>query len=137
MCKCRIIKPKEEADILEALEGGLPVRDVAKRFDRSHSSISRVASRNNLNLDRSRSKKATDAAKAFNRIRRLETSNRSFRKYEELLARCDNANDLRNLAIAYGIFVDKRLLEDADDGGQRGGEIHLLLSTIKRGGGGR
>ena len=127
------IMPNEEADILAALDAGISTQKVAKQFNRAQSSISRVAKRNGVNLDRSRTKKAIQANKAYGLIRRLETSNRSFRKYEELLARCDNANDFKNLAIAYGIITDKRILEDADDGGAKGGEIRQLIEKIKEG----
>ncbi|MHC1593960.1 MAG: helix-turn-helix domain-containing protein [Methanotrichaceae archaeon] len=128
---------EEEAAILTALDAGLPVRQVAKQFNRSPSTISRVAARNDVELERSQTKKATEAAKAFNLTRRLETNNKAFIKFEDLLDRCDSATDLRNLAVAYGIIVDKRLLEDPGEGGQRGGEVLELVGEIRRRGGGR
>lgn len=130
MAKGGRVGPEEEEAILEALNAGRPVRQVAREFGRSHSTVSRVADRKGLDLDRSRSKKATEAAKTFNSIRRLDTNNKAFIKFEDLLNRCDSATDLRNLAVAYGIFTDKRLLEESGDPTDRGGEIRVLFEKM-------
>ena len=129
----RHIEPEEEKAICEALDAGLSLRQVAKQFNRSPSTISRTAARNCIDLERIRNKKATEAARTFSIIRRLETNNKAFIKFEELLDRCDNATDLRNLAVSYGIFTDKRLLEDRGAIGEAGGEIGKLLEAIKEG----
>ena len=127
------ISTLEEEAILEGLDAGLPLRQIAKQCNRSASTISRVAKRNNIDVVRTQTKKASEAAHAFGLIRRLTTNNKAFIKFESLLDECDNATDFKNLAIAYGIITDKRLMEASDEGGQRGGEIGELLEAIKEG----
>ena len=123
----------EAESILEALDTGLPVRQVARQFDRSPSTISRIAKRGGLNLECANTKKAIQANKAYGLIRRLKANDKALTKFEAMLDRCDSATDLRNLAVAYGIFIDKRILEEPRREGERGGEIGQLIKKIKGG----
>jgi transposase-like protein len=65
----RRISDAERADIIAALQAGVSIHEVAQRFGRSKSTISRLAHEAGVETERSQVKQATDARKADNAFR--------------------------------------------------------------------
>jgi len=120
----------EEAEILEALEAGRSVRDVAEEFQRATGTISNVAARNGLDLERSATKKAAIAKSCYASEARIKLVGEGLDKVATLLKTCDNARDLQALAMASAIWIDKRRLEESTDPTARGGEIRILFEKM-------
>lgn len=131
MSKGGPVSPEEEKAILAALEEGRSVRDVAKEYDRSISTISDVAKRNGLDLaERSETKRAALIRSCYAAEERIKLVGEGLDKVATLLKTCDNARDLQALAMASAIWIDKRRLEESTDPSARGGEIRALFEKM-------
>ncbi|HOO54756.1 MAG TPA: hypothetical protein PLX30_11045 [Methanothrix sp.] len=120
----------EERKILEALESGRSVRDVAAEFQRATGTISNVAARNGLDLERSATKKAALLNSCYASEARIRLIGRGLDRVDKLLRTCDSARDLQALAMASAIWIDKRRQEETTDPTGRGGEIRALFDKM-------
>lgn len=114
------ISEQEELAIVEALKAGESVSSVARRFGRAKSSVSKIGSRWNVDVERSRTQKLAQAVSDYARDRRLQLLNRGFAKAERMLDAIDDPGDLRNWVIAVATLIDKRRLEDGEVTGRYG-----------------
>lgn len=132
MAKGGPVGEEEEAEILEALKAGRSVRAVARKYDRSISTISDVAKRNGLDLaERSETKKAAIAKSCYAAEDRIKLIGEALNKGRELLKACDNPRDFQYLMTGFAIGIDKRRLEESTDPSARGGEIRVLFEKMQ------
>jgi hypothetical protein len=121
----------EEAEILEALKAGRSVRDVAEEFQRGTGTISRIASRNGLDLgERSTTKRAALIKSCYASEDRIKLIGEALNKGRELLKACDNPRDFQYLMTGFAIGIDKRRLEESTDPSAKGGEIRILFEKM-------
>ena len=85
------ITEEERAAIIEAVRGGMSRNDAARQFERSPSTISKIAHAAGLNFDRSKTAAATKAKQADNRARRAELAPIFLEKAEAALSKIDLA----------------------------------------------
>lgn len=104
--------------ILEALRSGESQNAVARRLGCGLATVNRIAKRNGLESHTvqkiSLSPEAKAAADDYNLERRLALLNKVFNKAEELIEAATTPSRLQSLAIAVGILIDKRRLEDGE-----------------------
>ena len=121
----------EEAEILEALKAGRSVRDVAEEFQRGTGTISRIASRNGLDLgERSTTKRAALIKSCYAAEDRIKLIGEALNKGRELLKSCDSPRDFQYLMTGFAIGIDKRRLEESTDPSAKGGEIRILFEKM-------
>lgn len=115
----------DHAAILEALQAGESQNAVARRLGCSPGLVNKVAKLNGVNGQReyhSRPKSppspevqaAENAARGYVLERRLALLDKVFDKAEALIEQATSPHKLQALAIAVGILIDKRRLEDGD-----------------------
>lgn len=129
MAKGGPVTGDEEAAICEALNAGMSQNRVAKAFDRSPSTINRIASENGLEY--SALKKAHEARQFYASSDRIKLIGEGLDKARNLLPEIDNPRDLKDWFLSVAIGIDKRRLEDEDLGGDKGGEITKLFDTME------
>jgi hypothetical protein len=121
----------EEKRIIEALKAGRSVRGVAEEFQRGTGTISRIASRNGLDLgERSTTKRAALIKSCYASEDRIKLIGEALNKGRELLKTCDNPRDFQYLMTGFAIGIDKRRLEESTDTSARGGEIRILFEKM-------
>ena len=131
MAKGGPVAEDEEKAILEALKAGRSVRDVAEEFQRGTGTISRIASRNGLDLgERSATKRAALIKSCYASEDRIKLIGEALNKGRELLKSCDNPRDFQYLMTGFAIGIDKRRLEESTDTSARGGEIRILFEKM-------
>ena len=134
MAKGGPVGEDEEKAILEALKAGRSVRDVAEEFQRGTGTISRIASRNGLDLgERSTTKRAALIKSCYAAEDRIKLIGEALNKGRELLKACDNPRDFQYLITGFAIGIDKRRLEESTDPSARGGEIRILFEKMQAG----
>lgn len=110
------VTDKERLAIIEALKSGKSQTATAKEFGRGASTVSRVARGAGLDAAYSTPKKANAARVWFAKQERIALNAELFGRLREMLSDEDlTATELKNLAIAYGILVEKRRLEEGED----------------------
>jgi transposase-like protein len=131
MSKGGPVGEEEEKKILEALETGRSVRDIAEEFQRGTGTISRIAKRNGLDLaERSATKTAAFISSCYASEDRVRLIGEALNKGRELLKKCDNPRDFQYLMTGFAIGIDKRRLEESTDPSARGGEIRILFEKM-------
>lgn len=121
----------EERSILEALGAGRSIRDIASEFNRSHSTISRVAKRNGFNVaDRSETKSAAVCKSNYATDARIKLLGRGMDKATSMLPQIESPRDLKDWSVAVAVMMDKRRLEESTDPAGRGGEIRSLFEKM-------
>ena len=131
MAKGGPVAEDEEKAILEALKAGRSVRDVAEEFQRGTGTISRIASRNGLDLgERSTTKRAALIKSCYASEDRIKLIGEALNKGRELLKSCDNPRDFQYLMTGFAIGIDKRRLDESTDPSARGGEIRILFEKM-------
>jgi hypothetical protein len=131
MSKGGPVTEAEEKKIIEALKAGRSVRDVAEEFQRGTGTISRIASRNDLDLgERSTTKRAALIKSCYASEDRIKLIGEALNKGRELLKACDNPRDFQYLMTGFAIGIDKRRLEESTDPSARGGEIRILFEKM-------
>ena len=134
MSKGGPVTEDEEKAIIEALKAGRSVRDVAEEFQRGTGTISRIASRNGLDLgERSTTKRAALIKSCYAAEDRIKLIGEALNKGRELLKACDNPRDFQYLMTGFAIGIDKRRLEESTDPSARGGEIRILFEKMQAG----
>lgn len=112
------ITSEERQQIIDAIRSGKSRYAVAKEFQRSRSSIAKIAREEGLDADQTSTAKATRAREQYAAAQRVELINKAFAKVERLLDAFPDdptaARDMRDLATALGILIDKRRLEDGE-----------------------
>jgi len=83
---------------------------VAKRMGCSPSTVNRLSKE--VGLVYSPPKPANAARRTFAKQRRLELSDVLFVKLHHMVAECETPREFRDLAVVFGILIDKRLLEE-------------------------
>jgi transposase-like protein len=107
--------PQDERNkIAAALKSGGKRNEVAREFGRSPALVSKIASEEGIEFDRSQTKKAADATREYALAERLRVSNELFEKLRAMTGEVATPGQLRELATAYGILTDKRRLEDGE-----------------------
>jgi transposase len=114
---------------------GLSQGQIAKEFKKSKSTIHEWLKglgllESNGSIERSATKKATDAKKNFDRERRLALNNLWFEKIETMLVNAKDANTLRALATPYGVASDKRAALEPNEGGKTG--LEEMRESIRK-----
>ena len=134
MAKGGPVGEDEEKAILEALKAGRSVRDVAEEFQRGTGTISRIASRNGLDLgERSTTKRAALIKSCYAAEDRIKLIGRGMDKAAELLTQITSPRDLKDWSVAVAVLADKRRLEESTDPSARGGEIRILFEKMQAG----
>lgn len=85
------VTAEESASIVEAIRGGMSRNEAARTFERSPSTISRIAKAEGLEFDRAQTKAATKAKQIDNRARRAELAPVFLEKAEKALKEIDDA----------------------------------------------
>ncbi len=109
------LTPDERQRIIGLLESGMSVGETARQTGRSKAVVSVLGKRAGITVrEQSQTEKARQAAQEYHRERRLALLDRAFQKAEELLPTITTARELRDWAIADGVFTDKRRLETGE-----------------------
>jgi hypothetical protein len=108
------VSEEEKMAIIEAIKEGKTRNSIAKEFKRSGSTISEIAKENNLSFDRSPTKKATEAANKWNKVRRFELIGKFFDKLRDVIQVTSDPRELKDLSTALGIVIDKARLEEGE-----------------------
>jgi transposase-like protein len=93
-------------------------RDIAERHGISPASVSRIGSAAGIELDRSKTKIATEAVVADARARRAIEASESINVAAHLrgkLLKSESGRDAQGWATAYGIMIDKHAMLDRHD----------------------
>jgi hypothetical protein len=104
----------ERRRIVAYLREGKSQGWVARELKRGKATISRVASAEGIDSERSATKKAAEARRDYAQAERLVLLNEGFDKAREILANVGLADDLKDWAVAVGTLIDKRRLEDGE-----------------------
>ena len=111
----KAIPQKEKMAIIKAIKNGKKRNKIAKEFNRSGSSISKIAKEIGVRFDRSITKKATETRKAYAKESRLEVLADLFQVIKEKLKETENtAKDVFDLSKSLGIAIDKARLEEGE-----------------------
>ena len=102
----------ERRDIIAALREGHSQNSTAKSFGRSPSTVNRIAKE--AGLAYSAPENANAARRAYAKEARLDLSDMLFGKLRQMVEECDDSRSFKELAIVFGILVDKRLLEEGE-----------------------
>lgn len=94
--------------IIALHEDGKSQREIAKEFDKSVGWVNGILKKLNVSSERSRTKKATEAKRTYDRERRLALNDLWFEKIEKMLLEAEDSRTLRELATPYGVAMDKR-----------------------------
>lgn len=112
-------------------DDGLSQHKIAKKLGIAQSTVSDYLKSIGVSSDQSKTKKAVETKKTFDRERRLALNDMWFEKIESMLQNASDANTLRALATPYGVAEDKRsILEPMQPDGTKSGlaemreEIH-------------
>lgn len=87
------VTPEEHARIVEAIRAGSTCRQIASDFQRSTSTISRIAKAEGLAFDRAQTRAATEAKQADNRARRAALAPVFLDRAEDALGKIGAALD--------------------------------------------
>lgn len=116
--KRSVVTPEERQRIIEAIRSGKSRYAVANEFQRSRSTIAKIAREAGLDADRTSTAKATRARTQYAAADRLELINQGFAKVEAMLANISadpgDARNLREIMTSLAILIDKRRIEDGD-----------------------
>lgn len=94
--------------IIALHEDGKSQRKIAKEFGKSVGWVNGILKKLNVSSERSQTKKATEAKRTYDRERRLALNDLWFEKIEKMLLEAEDSRTLRELAIPYGVAMDKR-----------------------------
>lgn len=109
------ITQDEEMAIVKAIQEGDSLTQIAKKIKRSKGTIAKYAKINNLSFERSQTKKAAEARKAYAKESRLEILADLFQVIKEKLKETENtAKDVFDLSKSLGIAIDKARLEEGE-----------------------
>lgn len=115
--KTPTLQPDERERIVAALREGKSQTSVAREFGRSSGTINKIAK--SAGREYSPPKKANEARHLYALAERIELGNRLFRRVAEKAEDPElTARDLKDLAVAFGVLLDKRRLEDGQSTGQ-------------------
>ncbi|MFB4276055.1 hypothetical protein ACBJ59_12225 [Nonomuraea sp. MTCD27] len=137
------------AAILASIDAGKSRNEAAREHGVSASTVSRIAAANARTFDRSKTKNATEAARADNAALRAATSRRLLVKANEFLDQMDRehlawnfggkdntynektlprppVSDLRNLMTAAAVAIDKHIVIEKHD---NSGESHAAVDA--------
>lgn len=87
---------------------GLSQHKIAKKLKIAQSTVSDYLKSIGYESDQSKTKKAVDTKKTFDRERRLALNDAFFDKICDMMKAVDKPSGLRDLAVTYGIIEDKR-----------------------------
>lgn len=129
------ITPQQREAIANAIRAGQGRNEIARDHNVSVGSVTNIAREIGRPFDRSATKAATDARIADAAAGRTSLANKSLDVAARLLERlgelAEEASDVRDVAIAYGIATDKHLQLarfDSDDGA---GEAVSLVKGLR------
>ncbi len=115
--KTSTVQPDEREKIISALRDGKSQNAVAKTFGRGVATVSRIAQE--VGLEYSAPKRANEARHEYALAERIELGNKLFRRVAEKTDDPElTSRDLKDLAVAFGVLIDKRRLEDGQSTGQ-------------------
>lgn len=108
----------DHAAIIEGLKAGESQNAVARRLGCSVGSVNRVAKLNGLECHSAKNRAAesvvSTALADYSLERRMALLNRVFDQAERMIETATTPHKLQALAIALGILIDKRRLEDGE-----------------------
>lgn len=115
------IPEETKQGIREMVAAGHSHRDVAKAIGVSISTVAKFASDLVPDRERSRTQNANEARsqlaavkRDFDHAARIELLNEFTEKIRDILERVNDPRDLKDLAVALAVTIDKRRLEDGD-----------------------
>lgn len=108
----------DHAAIIEALKAGESQNAVARRLGCSPGTVNRVAKLNGLECHSAKNQEAEARVSAaladYSLERRMALLNKVFAQAEQMVETATTPHKLQALAIALGILIDKRRLEDGE-----------------------
>lgn len=108
----------DHAAIIEALDAGESQKSIARRLGCGVATVNRVAKRNGFSgvpqQKPSLSAAVVQAAEDYALERRIALLNKVFDRAEAMIDTATTPHKLQALAIAVGILIDKRRLEDGE-----------------------
>ena len=108
----RALDESEHRFIAEAIRNGGKRNELARRFGRSPSVISKIAAAEGIEFERSQTKKASEAKRSYAQYERLKLLNKSLDKARDILPDIQEPRDFKALVVAVGTLIDKRRLEE-------------------------
>ena len=115
----RPITDGERDEILDLLRAGHSHNEVARRTGRSQTKVSNLAKQYSIAPVNPAPSKAIKASVDYCRAERQNLINLGFEKIQDLITSQDlTARDMKDLATAAGILIDKRRLEDGEATGR-------------------
>lgn len=89
-------------------DDGLSQHKIAKKLGIAQSTVSDYLKSIGVPSDQSKTKKAVETKKTYDRERRLALNDLWFEKIEKMLLEAEDSRTLRELATPYGVAMDKR-----------------------------
>ena len=126
------VSDAEEEAICEALEGGMSQTQAAKEFDRSPSTINRIAKDHGLFGEYSEPKNAVEVHKYRALEARLDLLSDAMDKGRHLLEMCETGRDFQAILTGLAIAMDKFSQAEGPKTGDSGGEILAMIEELKR-----
>ena len=105
------VTPDERAQIIDAIKAGGTCRGVADQFQRSTSTVSKIAKAEGLAFDRSKTRAATEAKQADNRERRARITSKMLDDIERLQAQMFAPVTVHNFGGRDNTYNEARLPE--------------------------
>lgn len=119
----------ERERICAALREGKSVGKVAREFGRAKGTVSKICAEAGIDIERSRTEKATQACISYGRIERIALIDRALTKANSLLDLIEKPGGMYNWSMALAVLLDKRRQED-DQSGSRRGWIRQLVEGL-------
>ena len=127
---------EEIAKIIELHNNNYSQGQIAKELGKGKSTINRVLQglglTNGTDQERSKTKNATAARKAFSSERRIALIDAGLERLCELLPTIDKTSGMRDWFVAVGIGIDKRRLEDPPKGTNGTAAIDAYIEELSR-----
>lgn len=108
------IPDDERREIAAAVRAGGRRNEVARRFNRSPGSVSKIAAAEGIEFDRSQTKKATAAARYDSQAARMQIIDEGFEKARTILRSINEPRDFQAWTVGLGTLVDKARLETGE-----------------------
>jgi hypothetical protein len=110
----RIISKKEENEMIKALNNGMSINGVARKFKHSASTVSRYAKMNNVDIECAMTKKATEMKGFYDKSARMDLLKKGFEKAAWLLQQIQDTREYKDWSMGTAILIDKQRLEEGE-----------------------
>ena len=110
----RIISKKEENEMIKALNNGMSINEVARKFKHSSSTVSRYAKMNNVDIEQAMTKKAREMKGFYDKQARMDLLKKGFEKAAWLLQQIQDTREYKDWSMGTAILIDKQRLEEGE-----------------------